>query len=276
MPSVFLTNEPPIQNLVSLIRQYRSANSSPDPLTVSALPLVREPARPPKTFDKTVPRSSKCFQCNRPGHFARDCPYALVPKKSLLENGLTMTFNTEQEDKLPVGTKFIRALALHDEENDEESPEETYPEIDPNLCVRALNTIQTRDKPLWIKRDIRIEIRLSWLDRPLFALFDCGADVTVFNAAFSEGAKMLNIPLPTVLDASNRVLPFLGVSRETLLMGKHSFPALWYGRPDDGRYLGNGHHRSLDVIPEMVQLDIGVRAKPRNSYPLCQDSRTPP
>ena len=44
MQCINLLNErAPIENLLGLIRQYRSANSSPDHLTIATLPLIKEP-----------------------------------------------------------------------------------------------------------------------------------------------------------------------------------------------------------------------------------------
>ena len=221
------TPRTPLEYLLSLIRQHRSAEPDPEKLTVAALPLAPNQLQPRRDADwRPPPRSANCYRCNQPGHLARDCQYVLVPKKTLLDNGLVLTISSDQEKRLPPGTKCIRALNL---EVDEELPQfETDPpaDITPEFYVRALATIQTRDKPQWIKRETRVEIKLPWLNVPLLALFDCGADVTVLNAAYAEGAKMLNLPLPIVRDASDNLLPFIGVSKENLIMGNHTFPTL--------------------------------------------------
>ena len=211
-----------VEQLLSLVRQFRATCNSQS-LTIAALPLATENTRSRREQDRPN-RNPNCFRCNLPGHRVRECPYVLVPKKSLLENGLTLTIGPEEESKLPSGAKYIRVLAIEDGE--ERDSMDNPPEIDQNLYVRALATIQARDKPLWIKREIRLEVRLPWLEHPLLALFDCGADVTVFNSTFSGGASMLDLPLPTVRDASNNPMPFLGVSREALTMGNHTFTTL--------------------------------------------------
>ena len=218
-----------VEQLITVIQQFRSAEVRPDSLTVAALPIASSQARFRNEAEGPAVRTSNCFRCHHPGHRVRECPYVLVPKRSLLDNGLVLTINAEEEGKLPSGTKFVRALNLA-EEGEElgriSNVVEDPPEIDPKIYVRALATIQTRGKSHWIKRDTRVEIKLPWRDQPLSALFDCGADVTVLNADYSDGAKMLDVPLPSVRDASDNSLPFVGVSHENLLMGGHAFPTL--------------------------------------------------
>ena len=220
--------ETTVDDLLALLRVFRSGKDKSEALSVAALPLTREGNRR-EDPGKAIAPTSRCFRCNRPGHHVKDCNYVIVPKKSILENGLILTFNTDDEKRLPQGTKFIRALSV-DEENEEGEPNittEAPPTTEaPSIYLRALSTIHKRNKPQWIRRDTRIEISLNWLDRPLLALFDCGADVTVFNAAFSGGAKMIDINPPTVKDASDNKIVFVGVSHETLIMGGHSFPTL--------------------------------------------------
>ena len=218
-----------VEQLITVIEQSRSARTRSTNLTVAALPVAPNQHHLRNEQERPPSRSPNCFRCNLPGHRARECPYVLVPKKSLLDNGLTLTISAEEEKKLPSGTKYVRALSLPEESDEVGKANETTedsPKVDPTIYVRALATIQTRAKPHWIKRDTRVEIKLSWLDQPLLALFDCGADVTVFNAAFSDGAKMLDLPLPLVRDASDNSLLFVGVSHENLIMGGRIFPTL--------------------------------------------------
>ena len=214
----------PIEYLLSLVRQYRSASTHSTPLTVAALPLAPDPPRLLRDRKPSY-RDNRCHRCNSSEHFFRDCPYEVVLRKSLQENDLVLTRNPEDEKKLPSGTKFIRALSV-DQMNEESVSEEGEMETDTSqFYVRALATIQARDKPRWIKREIRVEIRLPWVEHPLLALFDFGAEVTVINSIFADGAKMLDESPPTVRDASNNIMPFVGVSQENLVMGNHSFPA---------------------------------------------------
>ena len=219
--------ETTVDDLLALLRVFRSGGDKPEPLSVAALPLTREGYRKGDS-ERSVASNSRCFRCNRPGHHAKDCNYALVPKKSILENGITLTFSAEEERKLPQGTKFIRALAVaeSDPETEQIGNSDGLPPPEQPIFLRALTSIQTRSKTHWVKRDTRVEIRLPWLDQPLLALFDCGADITVINAEHSDGAKMLDIPLPSVKDASDNTVTFVGASRETLIMGGHQFTTL--------------------------------------------------
>ena len=212
-----------IEYLLSLVRQYRSTCSHSSALTVAAMPLTADLPRRSKD-PPPERRVNRCHRCNSTDHYVKDCPYEVVLRKSLLENDLVLTRHPEEEKKLPSGTKFVRALSFDPTEEDKE-PESEETDME-QLYVRALAAIQNHDKSYWIKREIRIEIKLPWVEHPLLALFDFGAEVTVISSEFADGAEMLAETPPTVRDASNNVMPFLGVSREHLEMGNHTFPTM--------------------------------------------------
>lgn len=215
----------PLLPIDQLAEKLSRLELGPDRLMTREDKEVRQPRQTTPVNNQMI-----CFNCGNPLHKTLSCPVPCPHCKRPRHSWSKCSSNPRASEYLKIRRSELNAVGVEYDIEEQEEEELPFAAIhlpaakkDPDALPITCLIASMNQRSYWEQGDLLIELYVPRVDRPLLALFDSGARVSVLSEDFGKGATMIEVPPPLLKSASGDRMILSGVCQELFFIAGRTF-----------------------------------------------------